>query len=318
MKKFLKWFLFVLAFFVLVLLILQVIPPKKVTENNNFLKTDRILLSSNKGGNYLYPENTLLAIKASVDTYKADILEFDLSLTLDKRLILTSYLCLNDFTDCEVYYNSSTKYYISDLKYDEIKKLNIAYKFEKDGEYIYKNVLDNEIDRENKLKSMNINVLTIDDVFELYKDSSNILFILRFNDKGFRCEEAYGVLAQLITEYNMKDRVSIQSIDQNSSFNYHLSSYDDSKRFIITHKLFINIFNKENYNVLDLKNHYVENGYDIIFEPENIIYRAHKKGISVMKSHVNDVQDINDIIEEGYDIISTDRIDLIYTKVLSS
>ena len=71
------------------LLTVNIIPPKKVIENNIFIRdpnSTKPMLAAHRGGSLTNPENTLKAYKAAVSEYKIDIVESDIWLTKDETL----------------------------------------------------------------------------------------------------------------------------------------------------------------------------------------------------------------------------------------
>jgi|GEM_PF-6043541 len=78
--RFLKITAICLAVLVLFFTVIHLIPPKKNVEENPFLVKDgaRPMVAAHRGGGACNPENTLLAFREAVNTYRVDIPESDL------------------------------------------------------------------------------------------------------------------------------------------------------------------------------------------------------------------------------------------------
>ena len=107
MKFFKKlWFkrllLGILIFFV-IMLTLQILPPGKVVDNNPFIKSKSqgVMIAAHRGGRGLNPENTQKAFDYSIAMYGIDILELDLVMTKDDKLVSIHDATLNRTSDVE-------------------------------------------------------------------------------------------------------------------------------------------------------------------------------------------------------------------------
>ena len=78
--KALKRLLIVLGVLCFILIVLQIIPPKKAIENNPFIinEGERPLIAAHRGGKTLNPENTFKAMDFSVENYNIDIIEHNI------------------------------------------------------------------------------------------------------------------------------------------------------------------------------------------------------------------------------------------------
>ena len=87
--KALKIMAIIVASIVLFMLIINIIPPKKAVRNNPFVleKGERTMIAAHRGGSVSNPENTMLAFRQAVNTFKVDIIESDLYLTRDGYLV---------------------------------------------------------------------------------------------------------------------------------------------------------------------------------------------------------------------------------------
>ncbi len=72
--------------------VVNIIPPEKVIEHNVFIKdpdAKRPMLAAHRGGSLNNPENTLKAFKAAVSEYGNDIIESDIWLTKDGKIVFS-------------------------------------------------------------------------------------------------------------------------------------------------------------------------------------------------------------------------------------
>ncbi len=326
--KALKRLLIILGSICLVLIILQIIPPKQAIENNPFVikEGERPLIAAHRGGKTLNPENTFKAMDYSVENYKIDIIELDLCLTKDNYLILNHNLTLNKTTDVEDYTNSKNPYYISDHTLEEIQKLNFGYFFEKDGNRPYKDLLVNTPDdkRSEVLLENNLRVVTVQDLFDKYAET-DLLFIMEIKDSDSRGLKATDILVELIQEYDLGYRVAIGTfhgeVEQKLNEDYPAlmkgASVMGAAKFVITQMLLVNIFDNSTFTCLQIPTHYdledlVGIEGEIRLDKSTYIERAHKRNISVQFWTINDKEEMRKLIELGADVIMTDSPDVMY------
>ena len=87
---------------------------------------------AHRGGMALYPENTLTGFHASVDKYRVDMLEMDLQLTRDEKVIVLHDDSLDRTTN--------GKGEVSRLSYKEISQFDGGFRFKNDkGEFSFRN-----------------------------------------------------------------------------------------------------------------------------------------------------------------------------------
>ena len=89
---------------VLAMITINIIPPAPVVENNPFVveKGALPMIAAHRGGSINDPENTLKAYRNSVANYDIDIIESDLWLTKDNKLIYNHDSRINRTTDVEL------------------------------------------------------------------------------------------------------------------------------------------------------------------------------------------------------------------------
>ena len=87
---------------------INVIPPKKVIENNPFIKAskeDIPMLAAHRGGALVNPENTLKAYKAAVEDFEIDIIESDIWVTKDGKLVFSHDGTIDRMSDVSLFDN---------------------------------------------------------------------------------------------------------------------------------------------------------------------------------------------------------------------
>lgn len=330
--KALKRLLIVLGALCFILIVLQIIPPKKAIENNPFIinEGERPLIAAHRGGKTLNPENTFKAMDFSVENYNIDIIELDLCLTKDKYLILNHNSTLNSTTDVEDYTNSKEPYYISDHTLEEIQKLNFGYFFEKDGQRIYKDLLQNVSDqnRSKVLFENDLRVVTVEELFDKYAES-DLLFIMEIKDEGARGLEATDILCSLLKKYRIVDRVAIGTfhgeVEKKLNEDYPLymkgASMVGAAKFIVTQMLLVNIFDNSSFTCLQIPTHYdledlIGINGTLRLDKKTYIDRAHRRNISVQFWTINDKEEMRELIELGADVIMTDSPDVLYDLLI--
>lgn len=314
-------FLLIISVVIVFWSVINIIPPKKVMEDNPFIvgKGERPLIAAHRGGKNLRPENTFSAIDYSYENYHVDIIEIDLYLTKDNHLILNHNATINACTELK----GQEDYYIKDHTLEEIRKFNFGYNFmDKDGNYPYRSVLDG-IEEENKsavLLEHKLRVVTIKELFEKYA-SLDVKFIIEIKDSGERGIIASDLLVAEMEKYDLINRVAVGTFkdDVESYLNKTYpsvirgGSFSVAKGFIITQMLGFNLFDKSSFSCLQIPTSY--NFKDIItlnLAKKTYINRAHRRGMSVQYWTINDKEEMIELINLGVDVIMTDNPDVLY------
>nr|WP_321267563.1 glycerophosphodiester phosphodiesterase family protein [uncultured Sulfurimonas sp.] len=89
------------------------------------------LIGAHRGSSALYPENTLIALKQSLN--HCDFIEIDVQLTQDNVAIIFHDETLERTTNVQEVYKNRASYKVSDFSYDELKKLDYGSWFYCDG-----------------------------------------------------------------------------------------------------------------------------------------------------------------------------------------
>lgn len=319
MKKKYKILLGIVIGILSFLLVCNVIPPKKAVEENPFITDGLPLLCAHRGGSISNPENTLKAYKNSVKDYQVEILETDLWLTSDGKLVLNHDSSINRTSDVEEITGSNEEYYISDHTLEELRQFNFGYKFEKNGETPYKDLVSfDDPNRASIIKQNDLSIVTLDELFTcFYETHKEMLFIVEIKNSGEKGYQAADIIDDLLTNKypDYKNRIVI------GTFHDEIETYLKEKhselfrgaspsaviKFVVTQLLKINIF--ENQTIACLQLPLEEYGIDLTWN--TYIKRAHRKNIAVQYWTINDEEEMHMLVEKGCDAIMTDDPELL-------
>lgn len=310
----------VIAFF----LVINLIPPAKVIDENPFLvgKGALPMVAAHRGGGDCNPENTMLAFREAVKTYEVDIIESDLYLTKDGYLVYNhdSYidetcnvngdLTLDEVEDlCETKEN---RHYISDMTLAELEQYNFGYYFERDGQRIYKDVTD--------VASAGLQIATVDKLFaEFYESNPELLFIVEIKNEGERGKEACRMLNEALKAYpGYEDQIVIgtfhKEIEEELKTKYpHLmrgASEASAGDYVKSLLLGVNLFDDSDFVCLQIPLTY-DVGFELPLTLKPILSRSHRKNIAVQYWTINDAEEMRMLIELGCDCIMTDNPELL-------
>ena len=323
MKKFkaLKIIGIIVACIFLFFAVINIIPPAKNVESNPFVveKGELPMIAAHRGGGDCNPENTMLAFREAVGTYKVDIIESDLYLTKDGYLVynhdsyidetcnINGELTLDEVEElCD---DKANRHYISDMTLAELEQYNFGYYFEnKQGERIYK-------DAEN-FAELGLQIATVDKLFaEFYESHPDLLFIVEIKNDGEMGRLACEKLNEILERYpDYRDNIVIGTfhpeIESELEENYpHLmrgASTKGAAQFILTHLVGFNLFDTSSFTCLQIPMEY-ELGIEVRLDLKSIIDRAHLRNIAVQYWTINDEADMRHLIELGCDCIMTDN-----------
>ena len=314
----LKIFGIVMASLVLFWTVINVVPPKKNVADNPFVVAEGELpmIAAHRGGGKNNPENTMLAFRKAVEEIGVDIIESDLYLTKDGKLVYNhdSYIdetCnvngdmpLDQVEDLP----SDKRHYIEDMTLAELEMYNFGYYFEDaSGERIYKDVADPA--------AAGLQIATVDKLFaEFYLTHPDLLFIVEIKDGGERGYEACKVLSETLDEYSVyRDRVVVgtfhDEIEQELKSKYpdllRGAPTGTAAKFILTQFLGLNLFNQSDFACLQIPTS-CDLGITLYLNKKTIINRAHRRNIAVQYWTINDADEMRELIELGCDCIMTD------------
>ena len=327
MKKFkaLKILGIVVLSIALFFTIINVIPPKKNVENNPFIveKGSLPMIAAHRGGGVSNPENTMLAFREAVKTFKVDIIESDLYLTKDGYLVYNHDAYVDETCNVngdltldeveELCDDKANRHYIKDMTLEELEQYNFGYYFEnKQGERIYK-------DTEN-FAELGLQIATVDKLFEeFYLSHPDLLFIVEIKDEGERGYEACRILYETLEKYpEYKDRIVVgtfhDEIEDELKAKYpellRGAPMGTAAKFVATQYLGVNIFDNGDFACLQIPMTY-DVGVELPLVAKTLVKRAHRRNIAVQYWTINDADDMRTLIELGCDCIMTDDPELL-------
>lgn len=307
----------------LTLAILNIVPPKKVLDGkpNPFIieEGSRPMIAAHRGGKNLNPENTFKAIDYSVEHFDIDIIEMDLCLTKDDKLILNHNMTIDSSTEEK---DVEGDYYVREHTLEELQTKNFGYNFkDKDGNYPYRDLLK-DVAQENKsqvLLENKLRVVTIEELLEKYA-STDMKYIIEIKDDEENGLKAADILVNAMKEYNVVDKVIIGTFHTEVE-NHIEDTYPEVMRgaslgsaagFIVTQMLGVNIFNNTSVTALQIPTDYTLKGITLQLAKKNYINRAHRRNISAQYWTINEKEEMRMLIEMGADVIMTDNPDVMY------
>lgn len=323
MKKLLKHkvlcvFLGLLLSIVLFFVVINVIPPVKSIDENPFIieKGSKPLIAAHRGGKNLNPENTFKAIDYAIENCHIDILEMDVCLTKDRHLVLAHNLTLDAYANVP-----SSDYKISSHTLEELEQLNMGYNFQKNGEYLYRDLL-NDVDPaeyRNVLVENGLKIVTIPELFAKYANT-DLKYIIEIKNSGVSGKLAAKRLTDAAKEYGIVDKIVIGTFhdeietelkEKYSEF-MRGASLSVARGFVVTQLFKVNIFDDSDFHALQIPTDYELKGIEIDLTMKTIIRRAHRRNISVQYWTINDKEEMRMLIEKGADVIMTDAPDVMY------
>ena len=241
---------------------------------------------AHRGGMALFPENTLLAFHAAVDKYKVDILEMDLQITKDGKVIVLHDDSLDRTTN--------GKGEVSRLSYEEISQFDGGFRFNNDkGEFPF--------------RDQGIKVPLFENILEEFSQ-----IFLNIELKGNN-RKLIQKAADLINQYKAANRILVGAgkFNQNKQIHQILSgccyylSQPDIYLFGILGSCGFGRKYWEKFHVAEIPLHY--HGLHVYPLLRKV---ADKMGLPIIVWGANDLQAIEKLKADGVDGIITDRPDL--------
>lgn len=272
---------------------------------NNDGKTT--LISAHRAGGDLAPEETLKAFQLcmTAEEYRVDIVEFDLHLTKDGKLVLMHDDTVNRTSNAtEAFGSDEVK--VCDKTLEELKTLNFGENFcDINGNYPYRGLRGEDIPNEVK-------ILSLEEILDyLTSVRPDLNYIIEIKDDKEMGERATDALCAILEEYGIADQVIL------GTFNGSVTKYMTEKYSHISRSAgiaeVVKFYYSFLYGVKDLKTDYnvlqIPVGLDGFFDfstPAFIRY-AHAQGIAVQYWTINDANEIEKLIKAGADTIITDN-----------
>ncbi len=323
--KGLKIFGIIIGAIVAFFLIINIIPPKHNVESNPFVvkKGELPMLAAHRGGGDNNPENTMLAFREAVKTFKVDIIESDLYLTKDGYLVYNHDAYVDETCNIngdlsleeveELCKKEENRHYIKDLTLAELEQYNFGYYFEdKNGQRIYKDVTD--------IEGTGLQIATVEKLFEeFYKSNPDLLFIVEIKNSGEMGYKACEILNNTLEKYpKYKDQIVIGTfhdeieaeLKEKYSGLLRGAPTGTAAKFIITQFLGVNLFDNSDFACLQIPTSY-DLGIELTLDKATIIDRAHRRNVAVQYWTINDADEMRRLIELGCDCIMTDNPELL-------
>ncbi|MBP5574502.1 MAG: hypothetical protein J6X50_02010 [Bacilli bacterium] len=307
--------------------VVNIIPPSKVVEHNVFIKdkdATKPMLAAHRGGSMNNPENTLKAYKAAVTDFNIDIVESDIWLTKDEKIVFSHDGTIDRMSDIKLFDpEEDKKHEIIDYTLEELENFNFGYGFkDKEGNYPYQDLVTLEqADRKDVLKANDLQILEVDKLFEYYYEiKPDLLFIVEIKNGGENGYKAANILDDLLTtKYpNYKNNVIVGTFHDEISAdlrNNHPTilrgaSTGDARNYVVTQLLGVNLFNNADFVCLQIPTSYNLKGIKFNLDKKNYIDRAHRRNIAVQYWTINDAPTMKKLAKLGCDCIMTDDPEL--------
>ena len=307
------------------LAVVNIIPPSKVIENNVFIKdknAKKPMLAAHRGGSLNNPENTLLAYRKAVSDFNIDIVESDIWLTKDEKIVFSHDGTVDRMSDISLFEEGS-KHEIGDYDLEYLENLNFGYGFkDKQGNYPYKDLVSkDQADRKDVLKNNGLQILEVGALFEeFYLIKPDLLFIVEIKNGGEKGYKAAEILDDLLTNKypNYKQNVVVGTFHDEISADLRKNhptilrgaSTGDARDFVITQMLGVNLFNNADFVCLQIPTSYNIKGVKFELDKKNYIDRAHRRNIAVQYWTINSANEMKKLAKLGCDCIMTDDPEL--------
>lgn len=316
-----------LSFVLLVALFLvtvNLIPPKKDVVDNPFISNTGLpMICAHRGGKDLNPENTMKAYKACVDEYGVDILETDLWLTKDEKLVLMHDRTIKRTSDAELILGTSDNLEVGNFTLEELRNFNFGYNFKQGEIYPYRELVGiSDVNRKQIIKDNDLAIVTFDEFLgKFYEDHKDLLFIVEVKnskEEGFR---ACDIINETLNNYlDYKRRIVIGTVHDEIG-TYLKENYPDlligapmdvATNFVITTLLGVNLFDNNKFACLQIP----LTAKKIDLTDKRIINRAHRRNIAIQYWTINDEAKMRLLIERKCDAIMTDN-PLLLSQILA-
>ena len=291
--------------------------PKNPNVNTgDFFRPDygHTLISSHRSGKGAAPENTMMAIKSNLVYADTDspIIEMDVQLTKDKKIVLYHSLYLDEKSNSEEYFGSkNTTVFMK--TYDELRNLNLGEYFKSGDKYPYQGLRGDDIPDD-------IRITLLSDVFDCVETAKPGVFryIVEVKYPHPWGPKIVDGIYELLTKYDMADRVIVASFwpDMSKYIDNHYSGKmirsADPFEIVDLYGCYTrdeDLSDKEfNYAALQLP-YYWDDGRLLVgnLGKASFIDYAHKYGLSVQYWTVDKEEDAIFLAKGGADLLMTNH-----------
>lgn len=278
-------------------------------ENKYICHDSQIMLSAHRAGGELAPEETMMAFELCMDAedYRVDIVEFDLHLTADEKLVL-----LHDDTADRT--SNSAEVFGKDVKVREktlaeLKELNFGENFVIDGKYPYRGLRGGDIPD-------NVRILSLEELLGyLTAKRAELNYIIEIKDGGKDGERALDILYETLERYGITEQTIIGTF-QNNVTKYIDKNYPDITRSASIMEV-LEFYYSFLYGVkkdFDFEVLQIPVGLNGFFELSTAAFidYAHACNIAVQYWTINDEETVRLLTENGADAIMTDNPEIAY------
>ncbi len=286
----------------------RVEPVTEYAGNNPYIRVGQgTMLSAHRAGGDLEPEETLAAFKLCMEgDVQVDIVEFDVHLTKDKKLVLLHDHDVDRTSDGEIVFKEMGVT-IGEKTLEELKQLNFGYDFkDKEGNYPY---------REEGANLDDVRILALDEILDYLEHTArtdgSLNYIIEIKDKGASGKESMDLLYSTMEEFGITQRTIV------GTFNADITKYIDQKYSDVV---------RRSASILEVLNFYYaflwgvnpgNVGFSVLQIPMGLrgffdfataafIDYAHSYDIAVQYWTINDPEDVARLVENGADAIMTD------------
>ena len=306
-----KIFLCILAVLAVFLIVINVIPPKKVMENNPFIKAEGALpmIAAHRGGGVSNPENTMLAYRKAVNEYGIQICETDLWMTADGHLVYSHDSSINRMACPE----GAETVTIGEHTLAELRAYNMGYNFQDPatGAYPYRDATEAE------QETLGLKILEFHELLEeFYGTRKDLLFIVEIKDPGETGCRSAEIIDRTLTERfpDYKNNLVVgtfhpeieEDLRENHPTLLRGASTSGAAKFILTQMLRVNLLSGADFECLQIPMQYKVKGITLDLTWKTYIERAHRMNVAVQFWTINDADDMRFLIERGVDAIMTD------------
>ena len=276
------------------------------------------LVAAHRSGKGNAPENTLAAVKNCLQSdERPDIFEMDIQLTKDDELVLYHSLWVDEKSDAAEHFGHKNIPVFSKT-YAELRELNFAETFKKDGVYPYAGLRGDDIPDDVK-------IVKVADVFDTIEAAApgQFRYIVEIKYPFPWAPKMVDKLYDILSERNMTDRVIIGSFW--NDVGHYIDNHYAGKLMRSANPFEIVDFygcamrneelNKEDIKFMSLQMpYYWDDGLLLVSNlgKTKLIDYAHKYGISVQYWTVDKPEDAETLIYNGADVLMSDHPERIY------
>ncbi len=295
-------------------------PQNPNNDTGDYFRPDygHTLVSSHRSGKGAAPENTLMAVKSNLKYAETDsaIIEMDVQLTKDGRIVLYHSLYLDEKSDSAEYFGRE-KIPVFSKTYDQLRNLNLGENFKTGDKYPYRGLRGDDIPDD-------IRITLLSDVFSCVESEAPGIFryIIEVKYPHPWAPAIVDGIYEMINEYDMADRVIVASfwpdvskyIDQHYRGKINRSA--DPFEIVDLYGCYMRNDDLSNeafkYTALQMP-YYWDDGKLLVgnLGKASFIDYAHKYGLSVQYWTVDNVDDARRLAEAGADLLMTNHPDRI-------